>query len=61
MIVTPYEIYHRLVSGTIAQAVQAGQFPAAGVETWWRALEEAEAAGQFFADFASFIVCGHTR
>jgi ubiquinone/menaquinone biosynthesis C-methylase UbiE len=60
MILTPYAMYHRVVSGTIAQAVQAGQLPSAEVDTWWCALEQAEAADHFFAGFPGFLVCGHT-
>lgn len=59
MILTPYAMYHRVVSGTIAQAVQAGQLPSAEVDTWWQALAQAETAGHFFAGFPGFLVCGH--
>ena len=60
MILTPYAMYHRVVSGTIAQAVQAGQLPSAEVDTWWQALAQAETAGHFFAGFQGFLVYGHT-
>jgi ubiquinone/menaquinone biosynthesis C-methylase UbiE len=60
MILTPYAMYHRVVSGTIAQAVHAGQLPAAEVDRWWQTLTQAETAGHFFAGFPGFLVCGHT-
>jgi ubiquinone/menaquinone biosynthesis C-methylase UbiE len=59
MILTPYAMFHRVVSGTIAQAVHAGQLPSMEVDRWWQALAQAEAAGQFFAGFPGFLVCGH--
>lgn len=58
MILTPYAMYHRMVSGTIAQAVQAGQLSSAEVNMWWQTLEQAETAGHFFAGFSGFLVCG---
>jgi hypothetical protein len=58
MILTPYAMYRRVVGGTIAQAVHAGQLPAPEVDAWWQALAQAEAAGQFFAGFPGFLVCG---
>jgi hypothetical protein len=60
MTLTPYARYHRVVRGTIAQAVHAGQLPAPEVDTWWQALAQAEAVGQFFAGFPGFLACGHT-
>jgi ubiquinone/menaquinone biosynthesis C-methylase UbiE len=59
MILTPYAMFHRVVSGTVAQAVEAGRLPSAEVDTWWQALEQAETAGHFFAGFPGFLVCGH--
>ena len=59
VVTTTYSIFHRVVSGTIERAAQAGQLSADEVETWWRALEDASAARQFFAAFPGFIVCGH--
>jgi ubiquinone/menaquinone biosynthesis C-methylase UbiE len=59
MILTPYAMYHRVVSGTIEQAVQAGKLPSTEMNTWWQTLAEAEEAGHFFAGFPGFLVCGH--
>jgi ubiquinone/menaquinone biosynthesis C-methylase UbiE len=61
MILTPYTMYRRVIGGTIAQAVQAGQFDAMEISMWWQALEQAEIAGHFFAGFPGFLVCGRTR
>lgn len=58
-ILTTYEIYRYVVGGTVAQALRTGQLLSTEVTMWWRALEEAEAAGNFFAGFPGFIVCGH--
>jgi ubiquinone/menaquinone biosynthesis C-methylase UbiE len=60
MILTPYAMYRRVVGGTIAQAVRAGQLSSTEVDTWWRDLEQAEAAGHFFAGFLGFLVYGRT-
>jgi ubiquinone/menaquinone biosynthesis C-methylase UbiE len=59
MILTPYALYHRVVSGTIAQAVQKGQLAAVAVDRWWHALAQAETAGHFLAGFPGFLVYGH--
>lgn len=61
MILAPYAMYRRVVSGTIAQAVQVGQFRSMEVDAWWQTLEKAEAAGCFFAGFPGFLVCGRTH
>jgi SAM-dependent methyltransferase len=58
MVLTPYPMYRRVVGGTLDQAVQAGQLAAEEAAMWWRALEQAAAAGQFFAGFPGFIVSG---
>lgn len=58
MVLTPYAMYRRVVSGTLEEAVQAGQLAAAEVANWWGALERAVAAGEFFAGFQGFIVSG---
>jgi ubiquinone/menaquinone biosynthesis C-methylase UbiE len=57
-ILTPYAMYCRVVSGTIAQAVQRGQISSAASQHWWQTLERAEARGQFFAGFPGFLLCG---
>jgi Methylase involved in ubiquinone/menaquinone biosynthesis len=58
MILTTFAMYRSVVSGTVAQALQSGQLLSTEVSMWWRALDEAEAAGNFFAGFPGFIVCG---
>lgn len=58
MILTPHAMFCRVVSGTLAHAVQSGEIPPAELNDWWQALEEAEAAGHFFAGFQGFLVCG---
>jgi ubiquinone/menaquinone biosynthesis C-methylase UbiE len=60
MILTTYAMYRYVVSGTVAQALRSGQFLSTEVGMWWRALEEADVAGNFFAGFPGFIVCGHS-
>ena len=60
MILTPYAMYCRVVSGTIAQGVQSGQLRSAELNMWWQALEQAEASGHFFAGVHGFLLCGRT-
>ena len=60
MILTPFAMFRRVVGGTIDQAVQSGELRGNDVETWWRALAQADAAGHFFAGFQGFLVCGHS-
>ena len=60
MILTPYAMYCRVVSGTIAQGVQTGQLRSAELNVWWQALEQAEASGHFFAGVPGFLLCGRT-
>ncbi len=59
MILTPYAMFQRVVSGTIRHAVELGQVASTEVDTWWRGLERAETSGHFFAAFSGFLVCGH--
>ncbi len=61
MVLTPYAMYRRVVSGTLDQAVQAGQLAAAEVANWWSGLERAAAEGEFFAGFQGFVVSGRVQ
>ena len=58
VILTPYAMFRRVVSGTLTQAVQRSQIPSTELNVWWQTLEQAEAAGRFFAGFLGFLVCG---
>ena len=60
MILTPFAMFSRVVSGTLAQAVQTGAIASGELKTWWRSLERAEIEGGFFWVFpASFCVDAH--
>lgn len=59
MILTPFAMFRRVVDGTVAEAVHAGQLPSGEVNRWWQALTEAERAGCFFAGVPGFLVCGN--
>lgn len=60
MILTPYAMFHRVVSGTIAEAIAAENPLSAAVGAWWRDLERMAQSGHFLAGFAGFVVCGRT-
>jgi ubiquinone/menaquinone biosynthesis C-methylase UbiE len=60
MILTPFSMYSRVVSGTLADAAHAGTLSLTDVEDWWRVLERAENAGRFFAGFTGFLLFGRT-
>jgi hypothetical protein len=61
MILTPFAMLSRVVSGTLAQAAQAGAITSGELKTWWQSLERAENAGHFFSAFSGFLLCGRTR
>lgn len=49
---------HRLFDGYLAKAQQAGVLSADELASWWKHLEQAEAAGQFHLGILGFIVGG---
>lgn len=55
---TPYAIFRQVVSGALVQAVERGAFSEGMVAEWWRELEAAAVAGDFFAGFSGFLVSG---
>lgn len=58
MILTPYEMFQRVVGGTLDHAVQTGAFAADAVAEWWCSLAAAEEAGHFLSGFPGFLVAG---
>jgi ubiquinone/menaquinone biosynthesis C-methylase UbiE len=60
MILTPFAMWSRVVSGTLAQAVETGEITSGELKTWWQSLERAESAGRFFSAFSGFLLCGRT-
>jgi ubiquinone/menaquinone biosynthesis C-methylase UbiE len=57
--VRPYCTFvHRLFDGHLAKAQQAGVLSADELASWWKHLEQAEAAGQFHLGILGFIVGG---
>ena len=60
MILTPFAMFSRVVSGTLAQAVQTGAIASGELKTWWRSLERAESEGGFFSGVSGFLLCGRT-
>ena len=49
---------HRIFDGHLAKAQQAGVLSADELASWWKHLEQAEAAGQFHLGILGFIVSG---
>jgi SAM-dependent methyltransferase len=50
--------YKMVFGGTLDQAVERGELDAEELAAWWRALEQAEEAGNFFVGLLGFVVSG---
>jgi ubiquinone/menaquinone biosynthesis C-methylase UbiE len=55
---TTRKIVHAFSDGHLAKAQQAGVLSADALASWWKHLEQAEAAGQFHLGILGFIVGG---
>lgn len=57
-----YEFFRSSMEGTLSSAVESGALPLTAEEAaaWWRPLEEAQAAGHFFAGLTGYVL-GATR
>lgn len=55
----PFAFFRASMEGTLDEAARSGAVPVAPAE-WWRPLEEAEAAGHFFAALTGYVL-GATR